>query len=154
MQLSVIIVNYNVAYFLEQALLSVQKASEGLAVEVIVIDNNSVDDSVAIVRHKFPAVRLIANTVNTGFAVANNQGIALSQGKYVLLLNPDTVVEEDTFRQTLAFMDTHPSAGGLGLSPIDRGATSSLRGRNIVNTVPCPGSLSTKTMPLCCVTMP
>lgn len=119
MQLSVIIVNYNVAYFLEQALLSVQKASEGLAVEVIVIDNNSVDDSVAIVRHKFPAVRLIANTVNTGFAVANNQGIALSQGKYVLLLNPDTVVEEDTFRQTLAFMDTHPSAGGLGVAMYD-----------------------------------
>lgn len=119
MQLSVIIVNYNVAYFLEQALLSVYKASAELEVEVIVIDNNSVDDSVAMVRRKFGQVQLVANSVNTGFAVANNQGIALSKGKYILLLNPDTVVEEDTFRQILQFMDEHPNAGGLGVAMYD-----------------------------------
>jgi GT2 family glycosyltransferase len=119
MHLSVIIVNYNVAYFLEQALLSVQKAAAGLDVEIIVVDNNSVDASVAMVQQKFPHVVLIANTVNTGFAVANNQGIAIAKGKYVLLLNPDTVVEENTFVQTLAFMDAHPNAGGLGVAMYD-----------------------------------
>ncbi|MFZ1497259.1 MAG: glycosyltransferase [Saprospiraceae bacterium] len=119
MQLSVIIVNYNVRYFLEQALLSVRKASRGLAVEVWVVDNNSVDSSVAMVREKFPEVRLIANTQNTGFAVANNQAIRQASGKYVLLLNPDTVVEEDTFQKCIGFMDAHPLAGALGVKMID-----------------------------------
>jgi GT2 family glycosyltransferase len=118
-KLSIIIVNYNVKYFLEQALLSVRKAAQGLAVEVWVVDNNSVDDSVPMVREKFPEVRLIANTDNPGFAVANNQAIRQASGEYVLLLNPDTVVEEDTFRQCLAFMDAHPEAGGLGVRMID-----------------------------------
>ena len=119
MQLSIIIVNYNVQYFLEQALLSVWKASAGLEVETFVVDNNSVDNSVAMVREKFPEVKLIANQQNTGFAVANNQAIRESTGKYVLLLNPDTVVREDTFKNCLDFMETHPDAGGLGVKMID-----------------------------------
>lgn len=119
MQLSVIIVNYNVKYFLEQALLSVRRASGGLEVEVIVADNNSVDDSAAMVRQKFPEVKLIENHDNRGFAVANNQAIALSTGKYVLLLNPDTVVEELTFSKCLQFMEAHPEAGALGVRMID-----------------------------------
>lgn len=119
MKLSVIIVNYNVRHFLEQALLSVRKASRQLPTEVWVVDNNSVDDSVAMVREKFPEVQLIANTENTGFAVANNQAIARSTGEYVLLLNPDTVVEEDTFERCVQFMDAHPDAGGLGVRMID-----------------------------------
>ena len=119
MKLSVVIVNYNVKYFLEQVLHSVRRASEGLAVEVFVVDNNSVDDSVAMVREKFPEVHLIANKENTGFSVANNQAIRLSKGEYVLLLNPDTVVEEATFSKVINFMDTHPEAGGLGVKMID-----------------------------------
>jgi len=119
MELSVIIVNYNVKYFLEQALLSVFKASAGLSVEVFVVDNNSVDDSVLMVREKFPEVILIANSGNPGFSVANNQAIRLAKGKYVLLLNPDTVVEEATFDVCVDFMNQHPQAGGLGVKMID-----------------------------------
>lgn len=119
MKLSVIIVNYNVKYFLEQVLNSVRKASEGLAIEVFVVDNNSVDDSVAMVREKFPEVHLIANKDNPGFSIANNQAIRISKGEYVLLLNPDTVVEEATFSKVINFMDEHPEAGGLGVKMID-----------------------------------
>ncbi len=119
MKLSVIIVNYNVRHFLEQALRSVRKASEGLEVEVFVVDNNSVDGSVEMVRTQFPEVQLIANDYNPGFAKANNQAIRRARGEYVLLLNPDTVVHEDTFRQCIAFMDAHPEAGALGVRMID-----------------------------------
>jgi len=119
MKLSVIIVNYNVQYFLEQALLSVRRAARRLEVEIFVVDNNSVDDSVKMVREKFPEVLLIANPHNPGFAVANNQAIRRAAGAYVLLLNPDTVVEEDTFDKCVAFMEAHPQAGGLGVKMID-----------------------------------
>lgn len=119
MKLSVIIVNYNVRYFLEQALLSVRRAARRVDTEIFVVDNNSVDGSVAMVREKFPEVILIANSANPGFAVANNQAIRLSRGQYVLLLNPDTVVEEDTFEKCAAFMDAHPQAGALGVRMID-----------------------------------
>ena len=121
MKLSIIIVNYNVRYFLEQALLSVRRATEGMAAEVFVVDNNSKDDSVAMVRDHFPEVQLIANQHNPGFSTANNQAIKLSKGEYVLLLNPDTVVEEDTFKKCCDFMDAHPDAGGLGAKMIDGG---------------------------------
>ncbi len=119
MKLSVIIVNYNVKFFLEQALLSVRKALAGIDGEVWVVDNNSVDGSVNMLHDKFPDVKLIANTQNTGFAKANNQAIVESSGEYVLLLNPDTVVEEDTFTKVIEFMDAHPDAGGLGVKMID-----------------------------------
>ncbi len=119
MRLSVIIVNYNVRHFLEQALRSVRKALHDIEGEVWVVDNNSVDDSVRMVQEKFPEMRLIANKKNVGFAVANNQAIRESRGEYVLLLNPDTLVEEDTFSKCLAFMDAHPEAGALGVKLID-----------------------------------
>lgn len=83
------------------------------------VDNNSVDGSVVLVKEKFPTVKLICNSVNTGFAVANNQAIKMASGEYVLLLNPDTIVQEDTFTKTLAFMDTHKDAGGLGIKMLD-----------------------------------
>lgn len=118
-KLAVIIVNYNVCYFLEQALLSVRKAVQHLDAEVWVVDNNSVDGSVEMVRAKFPEVKLIANKVNTGFSKANNQAIRESNAEYVLLLNPDTVVEEDTFVKVCRFMDEHPDAGGLGVKMLD-----------------------------------
>ncbi|MDD5694837.1 MAG: glycosyltransferase family 2 protein [Bacteroidales bacterium] len=119
MKLSVIIVNYNVRYFLEQCLLSVRKAIAELDAEVFVVDNNSVDSSAQMVREKFPGVILIENNENIGFARANNQAIIRSQGEYVLLLNPDTVVEHDTFSKIVTFMDSHLDAGGLGVKMVD-----------------------------------
>lgn len=117
--LSVVIVSYNVAYFLEQALLSVRRASEGLQVEVFVVDNASADNSVAMVRERFPDVEVIANANNVGFSRANNQALRLARGRYHLLLNPDTVVAEDTFRQVIGYMDQHPRVGGLGVKMLD-----------------------------------
>lgn len=119
MKLSVVIVNYNVKYFLEQCLHSVEAAIKGLDAEVFVVDNNSVDGSADMVREKFPGVKLIANTVNTGFSVANNQAVKEASGEYILLLNPDTVVELDTLSKSVEFMDAHPDAGGLGIKMVD-----------------------------------
>jgi GT2 family glycosyltransferase len=118
-QLSVIIVNYNVRFFLEQALHAVRKACRNLDAEVFVVDNNSVDGSNEMIREKFPGVHLIENKINIGFAKANNQALRLAGGEYVLLLNPDTVVEEDTFEQCLHFMNEHAEAGGLGVKMLD-----------------------------------
>ena len=111
---SVIIVNYNVKEFLQQALQSVEKASKTLVTEVFVVDNDSADGSVDMVRAKFPAVRIIANDHNAGFARANNQAIRLATGRYLLILNPDTIVSEDTLTTLVAFMDAHPDAGAAG----------------------------------------
>ena len=119
MKLSIIIVNYNVAHFLEQALLSVYKALKNVEAEVFVVDNNSVDHSLEMLAAKFPQVKVIANKENVGFARANNQAIRQSTGEYVLLLNPDTVVEEDTFEKCIAFMDATPDAGGLGVKMVN-----------------------------------
>ncbi len=95
------------------------KALKGIEGEVFVVDNNSVDGSVALVREKFPKVNLIENKVNAGFSRANNQAIRQCKGHYVLLLNPDTVVQEDTFSKAIAFMEAHPEAGGLGVKMVD-----------------------------------
>jgi GT2 family glycosyltransferase len=115
MKLSVVIVSYNVRSYLEECLKSVQEALEGIEGEVFVVDNHSDDDSVEVVRREYPWVNLIVNLENLGFAKANNQAIRRAQGEYVLLLNPDTVVTQDTFRGVLAFMDEHPKAGSAGV---------------------------------------
>lgn len=119
MRLSIVIVNYNVRYFLEQCLHSVENAIKGLETEVFVVDNNSVDGSNEMVSSKFPWVKLIANKENTGFSCANNQAIKASIGNYILLLNPDTVLEQDTLKKCVDFMDQHPDAGGLGIKMVD-----------------------------------
>lgn len=119
MKLSVVIVNYNVKYFLEQCLHSVRSAARNIDCEIFVVDNNSVDGSVQMVEEKFPEVKLIANQDNRGFSRANNQAIKIARGEYVLLLNPDTIVEEDTFEKIIRFMDEHPDAGGLGVKMVD-----------------------------------
>ena len=119
MQLSVIIVNYNVKYFLEQCLVSVYKALEGIDGEVFVVDNDSVDGSMDMVRARFPRTICVDNKENVGFSKANNQAIRESRGKYVLLLNPDTVVQEDTFSKCISYMDLHEKVGGLGVKMID-----------------------------------
>lgn len=119
MELSVIIVNYNVRFFLEQCLYSVYKSIQGFSAEVIIVDNNSVDGSVQMINEKFSEAVLIENKENTGFSKANNQGLKIAKGKYVLILNPDTVVEENTFKKCIDFMDSHPKSGCLGVKMID-----------------------------------
>ena len=109
-RLTVIIVNYNVEYFLAQCLYSVRKAAQLASIETIMVDNNSSDGSVEMTRRLFPEVKVIANKDNKGFSSANNQAIRISKADYVLLLNPDTLVEEDTFKKCIDFMDQHPNA--------------------------------------------
>jgi GT2 family glycosyltransferase len=119
MNLTVIIVSYNVRHFLEQCLKSVIRASNTLDVDIIVVDNGSEDDSVEMVQALFPRVTLIVNLDNRGFSKANNQAIRQSESDYILLLNPDTVIEETTLICVLGFMENHPEAGGLGIKMID-----------------------------------
>ncbi len=118
-QLSVVIVSYNVKYFLRQCLQSVERALEGISGEVWVVDNASVDGSTEMVKSEFSWVHLIANDTNVGFAKANNQAIQQARGQYILLLNPDTIVQEDTFHKVLAFFRSHPEAGAVGVKIID-----------------------------------
>ncbi|RTY90130.1 glycosyltransferase family 2 protein [Flavobacterium sp. RSP46] len=119
MQLSVIILNYNVRYFLELCVLSVQNALETIDGEIIVIDNNSSDDSCAMMQKLFPNVKLIQNKENLGFPKGNNIGVAQAQGEYICVLNPDTVVAEDTFMKVLAFAQKQSDLGIVGCKLID-----------------------------------
>lgn len=119
MDISVVIVNFNVKHFLEQCLHSVEKSIDGLKAEIFVVDNNSVDGSCQMVREKFPCVRLIENKKNVGFAKANNQAIKECRGRYVLILNPDTFLQEDTLVKCVKFGDNNPKAGAIGVKMID-----------------------------------
>jgi len=119
MQLSVIILNYNVRYFLELCVLSVQQAIQNLEAEIIVVDNNSSDDSCAMMRSRFPHIKLLQNKDNVGFPKGNNIGVAEAQGEYVCILNPDTVVAEDTFEKVLAFARAQEDLGIIGCKLID-----------------------------------
>lgn len=119
MQLSIIILNYNVRYFLEQCVLSVQNALKDLDAEVIVVDNNSSDDSCQMIKRRFPQVKLIQNPTNAGFPKGNNLGVAQAKGEYLCILNPDTVVAEDTFTKILAFAQSQPDLGIVGCKLID-----------------------------------
>jgi GT2 family glycosyltransferase len=118
MQLSVIILNYNVSYFLEQCVLSVQKALKNIESEIIVVDNASVDDSCNRIKSRFPEVQLIQNQENIGFPEGNNIGVKVAKGAYICVLNPDTVVAEDTFIKVLAFAERQkiaPNEDPLGI---------------------------------------
>ncbi len=115
MKLSIVIVSYNVRSYLEQCLQSVKQALKGIDSEVFIIDNRSDDDSVEMVRTNYPWVRLVVNLENIGFSRANNIAIRNAGGEYVLLLNPDTIVEKDTLSEVLDFMEKHPKAGGAGV---------------------------------------
>ncbi|NND71808.1 MAG: glycosyltransferase [Rhodothermales bacterium] len=112
--LSVIIVNYNVRDFLKQALSSVQKACADVDAEIIVVDNDSADGSVEMIKSSFPDVTLVENTQNIGFSRANNQAIAISRGEFIVLLNPDTLVSEDSFSVMMDFLRDHDEAGAVG----------------------------------------
>lgn len=121
MQLSVIILNYNVRYFLEQCVLSVEKAIQNLDAEIIVVDNHSSDDSCAMMRACFPHIKLIENEVNLGFPKGNNIAVKEAKGEYICILNPDTVVAEDTFEKILnsQLVTLNPEFGILGCKLID-----------------------------------
>lgn len=119
MKLSVIILNYNVHHFLELCLKSVKVAIANLDAEIIVVDNHSSDDSCAVVKSHFPEVVLIENKVNYGFSKGNNLGVAVAKGKYVCVLNPDTIVAEDTFEVLLNFADRQTKVGITGCRLVD-----------------------------------
>jgi len=121
MLLSVIIINYQVRYFLELCLLSVEKAVKGVEAEIIVVDNHSGDDSLGYLRPRFPAVRFLANAENIGFGRANNLALEQARGEYILFLNPDTILPENSVDQCLAFLASTPGVGGLGVRMIDGG---------------------------------
>ena len=129
MKLSVIIVNYNVRYYLSQCLDSVKRATQGIEAELIVVDNHSIDHSVSAIRRNHPEVTLIENMHNVGFARANNIGIRQSTGEYVLLLNPDTIVGEDTLNEVITFMDAHPDSGALGVRMLNADGTKAMESR-------------------------
>ena len=134
MKLSVIIVNYNVRLLVEACLKSVEQALTGIEGEIFVVDNHSSDNSVAYLEPRFPKVHFIANTENMGFARANNLAIRQSQAEYVLLLNPDTVVYENTLRESVAFLDSHPEAGGVGVRMLTREGEAAPESRRAIPT--------------------
>lgn len=119
MKLSIVIVNYNVKHFLKQCLNSVKLAAATISHEIICIDNHSLDGSVEMITRDFPTVKLIQNNVNLGFGKACNQGIKIANGEFILILNPDTVLENDSLLKPIRFMDTHPEAGSLGVKMLD-----------------------------------
>jgi len=128
-KVSVIIVNYNVKDLLRQCLRSVEKSLVHIPSEVIVVDNNSVDGSVQMLMEEFPHITLIANHLNSGFSSANNQGIQISKGEFFLILNPDTIVEEDTILTLVKFMDSYPKAGAVGCRILNPDGTFALESR-------------------------
>jgi len=113
--ISIVIVNYNVKYFLELCLVSVERASKQLNVEILVVDNNSQDGSKEYITARFPNITYISNNENYGFSKANNQAITLSKGQYTLILNPDTIIAEDTLQKCMAFMASNQDAGAIGV---------------------------------------
>lgn len=129
MKLSVVIVNYNVCHYLVQCLDSVLRAINGMEADIWVVDNASTDDSVAYAQRLYPQVHFIQNEENVGFSRANNLAIRLSQGEYVLLLNPDTIVGEDTLAGCVDFMDSHPEAGALGAQMLNRDGSFAFESR-------------------------
>ncbi|MCJ7552663.1 MAG: glycosyltransferase family 2 protein, partial [Ignavibacteriaceae bacterium] len=126
MDLSIIIVNYNVKVFLQNLLDSIQKASSGIQTEVIIVDNASDDGSIEFLREKYPQIKLIVNKTNLGFGKANNIGLKEAKGKFILFLNPDTIVAEDTFSKMIEFFNQTPDAGLAGCKILNPDGTLQL----------------------------
>jgi GT2 family glycosyltransferase len=116
--LSIIIVNYNVKYFLEQCLFSLRKSVTGIDAEIIVVDNQSTDGSVEYLKPRFTEVKFILNNTNLGFAKASNVGLKHARGNYILFLNPDTLLSENTLEKCISFFEYHHDAGALGVKRI------------------------------------
>ncbi len=119
MDLSVIIVSYNVREYLKNCLLSVRKASTKIKCEIFVVDNNSADDTCSMVQLEYPETIIIRNIENIGFSSANNKAIRLAKGRFILLLNPDTIIAEDTLSKCISFMNNHQDAGAMGVRMVD-----------------------------------
>ena len=119
MQLSIIIVNYNVKHFLKQCLQSVHVSAKHISSEVIVVDNNSVDGSVEMIKDNFPNTIIINNKKNVGFSKANNQAIKIAKGSIILMLNPDTVIQEKTLKYVLNFINVTNNVGAVGIKMVD-----------------------------------
>ncbi len=126
MELSIIIVNYNVKEFLQNLLHSIEKASSNIVKEIIVVDNASDDGSVEVIKEKFPSVKLLENKINVGFGRANNQGLAIAKGKYILFINPDCIVSEDTLDKMISFFESHPDCGLAGCKILNSDGTLQL----------------------------
>ncbi len=118
-RVTTIIVNYRLKYFLEQALLSLREAYRQIPGHTIVIDNASGDDSIDFLKARFPEVEFICNEKNVGFAKANNQGFALAETEYILVLNPDTIVSGETLRKSVEWMDSHADCAAAGVKMVD-----------------------------------
>jgi GT2 family glycosyltransferase len=134
MDLSIIIVNYNVRYYVEQCLRSIEAASASLDVEVFVVDNASSDRSTEYLRRRFPRrdypqLHIVANARNVGFGKANNQVLSRAQGRYVLYLNPDTLLGEHVLEQSVAFADAHKDLGALGVMMLHTNGAFALESR-------------------------
>ena len=119
MELSIIVVNYNVKHFLKQCLQSVYVSAKHISSEVIVVDNNSVDGSVEMIKNNFPNTIIINNKKNVGFSKANNQAIKIAKGSIVLMLNPDTVIQEKTLKYVLNFINITNNVGAVGIKMVD-----------------------------------
>jgi len=118
--LSIVIVNYNVKYFIRQCIQSILKSQFSSDYEIIVVDNNSSDESVQMLSAEFgDTIQLIANKENVGFSKANNQGFEIAQGKYVLILNPDTIVEENTLQTCYDYLENNSDTGAVGVRMFD-----------------------------------
>lgn len=129
MKITVIIVSYNVKYYLEQCLLSLKKSLQGIESEVYIVDNHSRDGSIAYLRRRFSDYNFVVSNHNLGFARANNLAIKRAKGEYILLLNPDTIVGENTIRESISFMDSHPQAGGLGVKMLKSDGDKAMESR-------------------------
>ncbi len=119
MKLTIVIVSYRAKYFLEQTLRSALEATSDIDGEIIVVDNNSADDTMPWIKARFPQVRLIENKENAGFGRANNQAIAQAQGQYTLILNPDTIVTGKCLHECIDWMQQHPKCGAIGVHMVD-----------------------------------
>ncbi|MBQ2786474.1 MAG: glycosyltransferase family 2 protein [Bacteroidaceae bacterium] len=134
MKLSIIIINYNVKYFLEQCLRAVKISTEGIDSEVIVVDNASTDGSNDYLPQRFPWVRWIASEVNCGFSHGNNIGFGYTSGEYVLMLNPDTIVTREAMLRCVEFMDENRDAGAVGVKMVNRDGSFALESRRGIVT--------------------
>ncbi|HEY6906731.1 MAG TPA: glycosyltransferase family 2 protein, partial [Ignavibacteriaceae bacterium] len=126
MDLSIIIVNYNVKEFLQNLIHSIRKAGTSLNYEIIIVDNSSSDGSVDFISEKFPDVTLISNKENLGFGKANNQALKIAKGHYILIINPDSIVSEDTLTKMISFFENNPSVGLAGCKILNPDGTLQL----------------------------
>ena len=133
-EISIVIVNYNVKHFLEQCLMAIEKARHNLNIEIIVVDNASVDGSQTMVKKKFPNVILIENHQNLGFAKANNKALKIARGNYILILNPDTLIQEDTLLVLKNFLDEHPDVSAAGCKLINPDGSFQVASRRSIPT--------------------